>query len=168
MEKRKAMLLDSMGVGKTNQIIWTAETLKRRGLVKKCLVICGVNSVKQNWKKEIQKFSTESVRVLGERITRTGSIRYNTVSERAKELMDGEEAFFTITNIETIRDKDIVKAIQKTKTPFDMIVLDEAHKVATKTSQQGENLLKLDAEYKIAATGTLITNSPLSCYVPLV
>jgi SNF2 family DNA or RNA helicase len=48
-----------------------------------------------------------------------------------------------------------------------MIAFDEAHKAATKTSQQGTNLLKLDAPFKVAATGTLITNNPLSAYVPL-
>ena len=41
------------------------------------------------------------------------------------------------------------------------------HNCATKTSQQGTNLLKLDAPFKVAATGTLITNNPLSAYVPL-
>ena len=50
---------------------------------------------------------------------------------------------------------------------FGLIALDEAHRVATKTSQQGSNLLKLKSDYKVAATGTLITNSPLSAYVPL-
>ena len=48
-----------------------------------------------------------------------------------------------------------------------MLAFDEAHKAATKTSQQGTNLLKLEAPFKIAATGTLITNNPLSAYVPL-
>ena len=48
-----------------------------------------------------------------------------------------------------------------------MMAVDEIHKVANKTSQQGANLLKLKAEYKVAATGTLITNSALSAYVPL-
>lgn len=38
----------------------------------------------------------------------------------------------------------------------------------TKGSQQGSNLLKLDAKYKVAMTGTLIVNSPISAYLPLV
>jgi len=37
----------------------------------------------------------------------------------------------------------------------------------TKGSQQGANLLKLDAKYKVAMTGTLIVNSPVSAYLPL-
>lgn len=41
------------------------------------------------------------------------------------------------------------------------------HNCTSKSSQQGSNLLKLKSEYKVGATGTLITNNPLSCYVPL-
>lgn len=166
--KKRFLLLDSMGVGKTNEIIWTAETLKRRGLIDHCLVICGVNAVKQNWKKEIQKFSTETVRVLGEKITRNGTIRYKTIPERAKELREPISEFFVVTNIETLRSKEIIDALVDSENRFGMMALDEAHKVATKTSNQGTNLLKIAADYMIAATGTLITNSPISCYMPLV
>jgi SNF2 family DNA or RNA helicase len=48
LQHPKALLLDSMGLGKTAEIIWTAEVLKHRGLIDHCLIICGVNSVKQN------------------------------------------------------------------------------------------------------------------------
>ena len=163
----KWLLLDSMGLGKTNSIIWLAETLKRRGLIEHCFIICGVNSLKQNWKKEIAKFSTESAVVLGEHITRTGSIRYKSMDKRAQQLKGPIEEFFVITNLESLRDDRIIEAFKKSSNSFGMIAFDEAHKAATKTSQQGTNLLKLDAPFKIAATGTLITNNPLSAYVPL-
>lgn len=166
LNKRCWLLLDSMGLGKTNTIMWLAETLKRRGLIEHCLVICGVNTLKQNWKKEILKFGTESVRVLGERKTRTGRIYYASVAERAKELLEPIEEFFVVTNIETLRDPKIMEAFKKTKNNFGLIALDEAHKV-NRGSTQGDNFLKLDADYKVAATGTLIVNSPLSCYTPL-
>ena len=166
LNKRCWLLLDSMGLGKTNTIMWLAETLKRRGLIEHCLVICGVNTLKQNWKKEILKFGTESVRVLGERKTRTGRIYYASVAERAKELLEPIEEFFVVTNIETLRDPKIMEAFKKTKNSFGLIALDEAHKV-NRGSTQGDNFLKLDAPYKVAATGTLITNSPLSTYTPL-
>ncbi len=163
----KWLLLDSMGLGKTNSIIWLAETLKRRGIIDHCFIICGVNSLKQNWKKEIQKFSTESAVVLGEYITRTGSIRYRSMEKRAAQLKDPIEEFFVITNLESLRDDRIIEAFKTSSNKFGMIAFDEAHKAATKSSQQGTNLLKLDAPFKIAATGTLITNNPLSAYVPL-
>jgi SNF2 family DNA or RNA helicase len=167
LDKEKWLLLDSMGLGKTNSIIWLAETLKRRGIIDHCFIICGVNSLKQNWKKEIQKFSTESAVVLGEYTTRTGKIRYRSMDKRALQLKDPIEEFFVITNLESLRDDRIIEAFNKSANKFGMIAFDEAHKAATKTSQQGTNLLKLEAPFKIAATGTLITNNPLSAYVPL-
>ena len=88
LSREKWLLLDSMGLGKTNSIIWLAEILKRRGLIDHCFIICGVNSLKQNWKREIQKFSTESAVVLGEYITRTGNIRYRSMKERAEQLQE--------------------------------------------------------------------------------
>ena len=167
LSHEKWLLLDSMGLGKTNSIIWLAETLKRRGIIDHCFIICGVNSLKQNWKKEIQKFSTESAIVLGEHVTRTGSIRYKSMDKRAAQLKDSIEEFFVITNLESLRDDRIIEAFKTSSNKFGMIAFDEAHKAATKSSQQGTNLLKLEAPFKIAATGTLITNNPLSAYVPL-
>ena len=167
LDKEKWLLLDSMGLGKTNSIIWLAETLKRRGIIDHCFIICGVNSLKQNWKKEIQKFSTESAVVLGEYTTRTGTTRYRSMDKRAQQLKDPIDEFFVITNLESLRDDRIIEAFNKSSNKFGMIAFDEAHKAATKTSQQGTNLLKLEAPFKIAATGTLITNNPLSAYVPL-
>ena len=167
LTKEKWLLLDSMGLGKTNSIIWLAETLKRRGIIDHCFIICGVNSLKQNWKKEIQKFSTESAIVLGEYTTRTGTTRYRSMDKRAQQLKDPIEEFFVITNLESLRDDRIIEAFKTSSNKFGMIAFDEAHKAATKSSQQGTNLLKLDAPFKIAATGTLITNNPLSAYVPL-
>lgn len=167
LEHEKWLLLDSMGLGKTNSIIWLAETLKRRGVIDHCFIICGVNSLKQNWKKEIAKFSTESAVVLGEYTTRTGTIRYRPMDKRAEQLKNPIEEFFVITNIESLRDDRIIEAFKKSENKFGMIAFDEAHRAATKSSQQGTNLLKLDAPFKIAATGTLITNNPLSAYVPL-
>lgn len=167
LSHEKWLLLDSMGLGKTNSIIWLAETLKRRGLIDHCFIICGVNSLKQNWKKEIAKFSTESAIVLGEYVTRNGTIRYRSMDKRATQLKEPIEEFFVITNLESLRDDRIIEAFKKSSNKFGMIAFDEAHKAATKTSQQGTNLLKLDAPFKVAATGTLITNNPLSAYVPL-
>lgn len=167
LDHEKWLLLDSMGLGKTNSIIWLAETLKRRGVIDHCFIICGVNSLKQNWKKEIQKFSTESAVVLGEYTTRTGTIRYRSMDKRAAQLKDPIDEFFVITNLESLRDDRIIEAFKKSSNKFGMIAFDEAHKAATKTSQQGTNLLKLEAPFKVAATGTLITNNPLSAYVPL-
>ena len=163
----KWLLCDSMGLGKTNEIIWYAETLKRRGLIDHCLIICGVDSLRQNWKKEIQKFSTESVLVLGEKVSKKGKVSYASVDQRAKQLLEPIEEFFIVVNVATLRSDKVIEAFKKSKNKFGLIAVDEAHKISNKSSQQGANLLKLNSPYKIAATGTPIVNSPLSAYLLL-
>jgi len=163
----KWLLLDSMGLGKSLELIGLAETLKRRGQIDHCLVICGVDSLRQNWKREIQKFSTETVLVLGEKVSKKGRISYETLPVRAKILKEPISEFFVVVNAATLRSDDVIEAFQKSRNKFGMIAVDEAHRFATKTSQQGSNLLKLKSEYQIAATGTLLINSPISCYMPL-
>jgi len=163
----KWLLLDSMGLGKSIELIGLAETLKHRGEIDHCMIICGVDSLRQNWKNEIQKFSNESCRVLGEKFTKTGTLHYTTIPERAKELKEPIEEFFVIINAATLRHDCIIEAFQKSQNKFGMIAVDEIHKFATKTSQQGANLLKLKSMYKVGATGTLLLNSPISCYMPL-
>ena len=165
---QKWLLLDSMGLGKTLEIIGLAETLHRRGEIEHCMVICGVDSLRQNWKSEIQKFSNLSVRVLGEKISKHGNISYAPVTARAEELKNPISEFFVVINAATLRNDKVIEAYKKSANTFGMIAVDEAHKFASSTSQQGDNLLKLKAQYKVAATGTLLLNSPVSCYVPLV
>ena len=163
----KWLLLDSMGLGKTNEIIWYAETLKRRGLIDHCLIICGVDSLRQNWKKEIGRFSTESCIVLGEKVSKKGKVSYASVDQRAKQLLEPIEEFFVVVNVATLRSDKIVEAFKKSPNKFGLIAVDEAHKISNKSSQQGSNLLKLNSPYKVAATGTPIVNSPLSAYLLL-
>lgn len=164
----KWLLLDPPGLGKTLQIMYIAEELKKREGIEHCLVVCGINTLKTNWKKEIEKHSNLSCRILGEKINSKGKVSYGSINDRLEQLKSNIEEFFVITNIETLRDDRIIKALLKGKNKFDMIVVDEVHKCKSSTSQQGANLLKLkNAKYKIAATGTLLLNNPLDTYVPL-
>ena len=167
LTKKKCLLLDDMGVGKSMELITTAHILHKRNIIDHCLIICGVDSLRQNWKAEIQKFSNETVCVLGEKLTKTGKIAYTTIQERCEQLENKINEFFVVVNISTIRDDRFIKAFNESKNNFGLIAVDEVHRVATRSSQQGSNLLKLNADYKVGMTGTLITNSPLSCYVPL-
>lgn len=163
----KWLLLDGMGCGKSLTIMMYAETLKKRGLIDHCMIICGVDSLRQNWKREIQKFSNESCMVLGEKISRTGKISYESVKKRVEILKQPISEFFVIVNVATLRSDEIVAALKSGPNNFGLIAVDEIHRIATKTSAQGANLLKLQAPFKVGATGSLVTNSPLSCYVPL-
>ena len=164
----KWLLTHGMGCGKTVTAMSLAEVLHKRGLIEHCLIICAVASLRQNWKKEIQKYSNETCCVLGERVTKTGRITYTTVKERVEQLKNPISEFFVITNIESIRDDSVIKAISSGSNKFDMIIVDEIHRCNNKQSQQGANLLKLRAQYKIGLSGTLLVNKPLDLYLPLV
>ena len=162
------LLLDAPGLGKTLQLIYLAQELKEKEGIEHCLIICGLNTLKNNWKDEIHKHSDMSCMILGERKTKKGKIRIGSVQERLDDLKKPIEEFFVVTNIETLRNGDIIKELQKTKNnKIDMIILDEGHVCKSPTSIQGKNLLKLSAKYMVLATGTILMNSPLDAYVPL-
>lgn len=170
LNHNKWLLLDATGLGKSLTMISLAYNLKKQGKVNKVLVICGINALKTNWKKEIEKHSDLSCRILGEYKNKKGALCVGSVADRVKQLQKPIDEFFTITNIETIRDDRIVKELTKKKpvNKFDMIIVDEVHKVKDSESAQGKALLKLDAPYKVGMTGTLIMNNPLDAYAPLV
>lgn len=163
----KWLLLDAPGLGKSLQIILLAQELKERYDIKHCLVVCGINTLKFNWKNEIELHSNLSCRILGQRKKKNGDIVIGSVKDRLEDLKNPIDEFFVITNVETLRDDDIIKEIKNGVNSFDMIVADELHKMKSPTSQQGKNFLKLDAKYKIGLTGTLLLNSPMDAYVPL-
>ena len=163
------LLLDAPGLGKTLQLTYLAQELKEREGLEHCLIICGINTLKTNWKNEIEKHSNLSCRILGQRTNRKGKLVIDGIPERLQQLKSPIEEFFVITNIETLRDEKIVAALLKNKhNKFDMIVVDEIHKAKSSTSQQGKHLLKLNkAKHRIGATGTLLLNNPLDSYAPL-
>ncbi len=162
------LLLDSPGLGKSLQLIYLAQELKKREGLEHCLIICGVNTLKHNWKNEIKKHSDLSCRILGERVSKSGKVKIGSVKDRVDDLKNPIDEFFVITNIETLRNDDIIKSIQKGPNKFEMMIVDEIHVCKNPSSAQGKNLLKLNkSKYKIGATGTLLMNNPLDAYIPL-
>lgn len=162
------LLRDEMGLGKSASAIYLAQELKDRGLIEHCLVICCVDSLRTNWKREIHKHSNLSCRVLGEHITSKGNVLYDTINKRNVELSQPIDDFFIVTNVSHIRDDDFVNAFNKSKNKIDMIIVDEIHRCNNATkSQQGKNLLKLHATYQIGLSGTLMTRDAVSYYAPI-
>ena len=179
LHNNKWLLADEQGLGKTKQIIDIAVAKKLECNYKHCLIICGVNGLKWNWKNEIEEHSNESCHILGQRVKRNGKLVVEGNKEKLEDILlisDASETarqtisdYFIVTNVETLRDDKIVAEIVKlckSKT-IGMIAFDEAHKCKDHTSQQAKGLLKLDAEIMIAMTGTPIMNKPLDVYTML-
>jgi SNF2 family DNA or RNA helicase len=167
LKQEKALILDGCGVGKSLEMILFAETLKKRGLIDHCLIITGIAGLRSNWEKEITKFSTETSVVIGKYITRNGTTRYRSMDKRAEQLRNKIDEFFVLLNVESIRDTKVIEAIKKSENKFGLILFDESHRIGAPDTTQYNNLMKLDADFKVAATGTLIVNSPLSAFPSL-
>ena len=168
LNTHKGLLLDAPGLGKTLQIIRLAEALKERDNIQHCLIICGLNSLKQNWKKEIEKFSQLSCKIIGKRVNTKGREVDMSIPQCVEQLKQPINEFFLIVNIEKLRDDALLSALIKNKpNKIDFIVVDEIHVCKSVKAQQSDNLLKTKAKYQIGATGTLLLNDPKDVYVPL-
>lgn len=157
------LLGDEQGLGKTKQVIDLAVMRKMRGEINHCIIICGVNGLKYNWKREVELHSNEECYIIGTRVNSRGELSEGSVQDRIDSLAADRKEFFLIINIESLRNEDIVKLINK-KAATSMIAVDEFHRCANPTSQQAKGLLKLQAQYKVAMTGTPILNKPLDLY----
>ena len=159
------LLGDEQGLGKTWQVINIALAKRRINGYKHCLIICGVNGLKWNWVKEIHTHSNEEAHILGQRGKKIGSH-----GDKLKDVNNIDNLpYFIITNVETLRDDKIASALKGycDDGTIGMIAIDEVHKCKNPTSQQGKGILKLDADTKIAMTGTPLMNTPLDLYIIL-
>lgn len=170
LENDRWLLGDEMGLGKTKQVIDIAVAKKLANGYKHCLIICGVNGLKWNWKNEISVHSDEEGYILGQRIQR-GKITIGSNADKFTDVMKlaSNPAYFIITNVETLRDEQIVEELKKlcAKKEIGMIAFDECHKAKNPQSQQAKGILKLSADTLIAMTGTPLMNNPFDLYIIL-
>lgn len=167
LNNNRFLLADSMGLGKTKQIIDIAVAKKLQCGYKHCLIVCGVNGLKWNWLEEVKTHSNEEAHILGQRI-KSGKITIGSTKDKFTDLCVLPDAYFLITNVETMRNKEIQEKLNELCTHgiIGMVALDEAHKIKDSTSQQGKGFLKsCVSEVRIAMTGTPVMNNPLDCYM---
>ncbi len=139
--KQGCIIADEMGLGKTIQAIGAAVMKKKLLGFKRTLVVCPA-SLKEQWKKEIEKFSQEEA-VIVEGLPKERNAIYRK-----------SQAYFLIVNYETVlRD---LNAINKTEPDF--IILDEAQKIKNFTTITAHNIKQLYKKHALVITGTPIEN----------
>ena len=139
--KKVAIIADEMGLGKTIQAIGTAILKKRIFGFSRTLIVCPA-SLKEQWRKEIEKFSDEKAIVV------TG-----TPEERSAQYKS-EEFFFFIVNYETVlRDHQAMN-----RAGIDILILDEAQRAKNYETLTASSLKRLEAKHKLVVTGTPIEN----------
>lgn len=162
------LLSDQQGLGKTVQSATIACIRKKLYDYKHCLIICAVNGSKYNWKKECELFTNEKAHILGTRATRNGNEVIKGSVEKLEDIKNIDTLpYFIITNKETLRNKEIVKALEKQSKKINMCIYDEIHMSSNTQSQQAKGLLKVDCEAKIALSGTPILNNPIDTFMTM-
>ena len=166
------LLGDEQGLGKTKQVIDIAVAKKIQHGYKHCLIVCGVNGLKWNWKNEITTHSNETGYILGERRTKTSKkVVVGSTKDKLDDLnnLDNISSYFLITNVESLRDEKVASKLQelcKSK-EIGVCAIDEIHKCKNPSSQQGKGILKLTAPCRIAMTGTPLMNTPMDLFIIL-
>ena len=164
------LLADEQGLGKTKQVIDIAVAKKLANDYKHCLIVCGVNGLKWNWVNEIYTHSNEDAWILGQRY-KAGHRVVGSLADRIEDVkrIKDIESYFLITNVETLRNEEIAKEIQKLckDGTIGIVAIDEIHKCKNPSSQQGKGILKLQSECRIAMTGTPLMNNPFDLFIIL-
>lgn len=163
------LLGDEQGLGKTKQVIDIAVAKKLSKGYKHCLIICGVNGLKWNWKSEINTHSNETAHILGTKINSKDKEVIGSSKDKLADLNKLPKDYFLITNIESLRDQDILKKVKELTQngQIEMVAIDEIHKCKNPSSQQGKAILQVNPETRIAMTGTPLMNTPLDLYIVL-
>ncbi len=139
--RKAAIIADEMGLGKTIQAIGTALLKKQIFGFKKVLVVCPA-SLKSQWKKEIEKFSSEKALIVE-----------GLPNERAKQYSSDGYLFF-IVNYETIlRDH-----LSINKAGIDLLILDEAQRAKNYETKTASSIKRLGTKHVLVITGTPIEN----------
>jgi SNF2 family DNA or RNA helicase len=145
--RKAAIIADEMGLGKTVQAIGTAVLKKKIFGFRRALVVCPA-SLKEQWKKEIERFTGEKAVVV-----------QGTPDEREKQYRD-ESCYFYIVNYETIlRDNLAIN-----KAGFDFLILDEAQRVKNYETKTASAIKRLQFKHILAITGTPIENRLIDIY----
>ena len=139
--RKAAIIADEMGLGKTIQAIGTAVLKKEIFGFNKTLVVCPA-SLKEQWKKEVEKFSGEKALIV-----------QGTPKERANQYKD-DRYFFVIVNYETVmRDHLVIN-----KSGIDFLILDEVQRAKNYETRTASSLKRIETKHKLAITGTPIEN----------
>ena len=149
--RKKAFCFNEQGTGKTASVIWAADYLMDKGLIRRVLVLCPLSIMKSAWQADLFKFAMH----------RSCSVAYGDAKTRAKVIKAGAE--FVILNFDglAVVKEEIIK-----DGAFDLIVVDEANAYKNPQTNRWKVLKEVaaKAEWLWMMTGTPAAQSPLDAY----
>ena len=145
-------ILSDAGTCKTASYLWAVDERIRTGVIKKAVVIT-LSQLKKNVVREA------NMQVPGLRCVAVMSTK-----EMIDVMANIDRYDMVVTNYEAVRH-----TIEEIDTKvFDMVILDEAHRIGDPESQQTKAIMAMYgmARYKYDVTGSLSANSVMSFYMP--
>jgi SNF2 family DNA or RNA helicase len=147
----RAFCFNEQGTGKTASVIWAADYLMNKGLVKRILVLCPLSIMKSAWQQDLFKFAMH----------RSCSVAHGDSKQRKKIIAAGAD--FVIINFDgvgVVKD-DILNG------GFDLIVVDEANAYKNPQTNRWKilnDIVKTLSPRLWMLTGTPAAQSPLDAY----
>ena len=139
--KRAALIGDEMGLGKTLQAIALAISKKEVFGFEKVLVVTPA-SLKEQWKREIERFSDEKADIV------EGS------QLRRQAIYGGNGSYFKITNYEAVlRDVMLLSRFKP-----DLVILDEAQRIKNFSTKTADAVKSIPRRHAVVLTGTPLEN----------
>jgi len=133
----RVLLADEVGLGKTIEAGLIMKELKMRGLIKKILVLVPASLTTQ-WQEEMEIHFQEKFRL-------------------QKTPLDWEKYDLLIASIDTARRAEHAKRIREVK--YDLIIIDEAHKLKNRKTKAWELINRLSKRYILMLTATPVQNN---------
>jgi len=145
-------LADDMGLGKTMQVIALLLSERAAGAPDAPTLLIAPTSVLGNWRKEIERFAPDLKTLL------------HHGAERLKEPADFDERVGAVDVVIVsyalaLRDAKLFHARR-----WRRVVLDEAQHIKNPEAKQTRAILKLDADHRLALTGTPVENRLLDLW----
>ena len=139
--KKSVIIGDEMGLGKTLQAI-TAAVLKKDVFGFRKVLVVSPSSVKDQWKREITRFTDESAVVV------------EGPADKRKEIYTQHSGYFKITNYEAVlRDFPVISRWRP-----DLIILDEAQRIKNFETKTYRAILSIPHNHSLVITGTPLEN----------
>ena len=152
-----ALLAWEPGCGKTYGAIWAAQKL---GADRRVIVVCPKRVI-PSWRASIKIITGREARVLS-RTTKAGRASI-------ENMLNGEDGWWVI-NFELL--VSLGKAVEAgkwpsvsfSKKPFDMVVVDEVHRIANHRTQSFRAVKALKSKHRLGLSGTPAGNKPVNIY----
>lgn len=150
VSNRRGFCFNEQGTGKTASVIWAADYLMRRWLIRRVLVICPLSIMKSAWQQDLFRFAMH----------RSVAVAHGAADKRKKIINGGTD--FVIINFDGV---GIVKQ-EIIKGGFDLIVVDEASAYKNARTERWKDLRDICKTVKglWMLTGTPAAQSPLDAY----